>query len=120
MSGLPNPFRAELVAIGAFVKAQTREAQTAVIGRWHTRTAVPELVAAADAAAALANSRVLLAEILGDMDPGGNQIRANVASLHEMAEQGKSYTHFQPIWLARQLAAVSAQPKLAPRRARTS
>lgn len=118
MSRIPDPPREELRVIGAFIKARMLdEAQTAVASRRPTGTAAPELVAATvAAAAALASSRAMLA----DMDPGDNRIRAIVAPLHEMAEQGKSYTHFQPTWPARQLDALSAQPKLAPRRARTS
>jgi hypothetical protein len=121
MSRLPNPPREELLEVGEFVKARMLEAQTAVADRRHTRTAVPEPVAAAvDAAAALAGSRAMLAEMLADMDPGDNRIRAIAAPLYEMAEQWKNHPHFQPTWRARQLDAVSAQPKPAPRRARTS
>ncbi|MFJ9900333.1 hypothetical protein ACIQPR_44085 [Streptomyces sp. NPDC091280] len=118
MSRIPDPPREELRVIGAFVKARMLdEAQTAVAGRWPTRTAAPELVAVA---VALVSSRAMLAEMLADTDYGDNRIRAIVAPLHEMAEQGKTYTHFQSTWPTRQLDALFAQPKLAPRRARTS
>ncbi|WP_331731961.1 hypothetical protein [Streptomyces sp. NBC_00989] len=77
---------------------------------------VAATLAAVDAAAALACSRAMPA----DMDPGDNRIRAIAAPLYEMAEQWKNQPHVQPAWQARRLDAVSAQSEAAPRRARTS
>lgn len=119
MSRLPNPPRQELLEVGEFVNARMLEAQTTVAGRRHTRAAVPEPVTAL-VDAALASSRAMLAEMLADMDPGDNRIRAIAAPLYEMAEQWKNHPRFQPAWRARRLDTVSAQPKPAHRRARTS
>ncbi|WP_043686597.1 hypothetical protein [Streptomyces xylophagus] len=93
-------------------RAPSRGAAAPPAGRVHVHTRT--------AAAALASSRAMLAEMLAEMDHGDNRIRATAALLDEMAEQWNNHPRFRPAWRSRRLNAVSAQPKPTARRAGTS
>lgn len=115
MSRPANPPREELLAVGAFVQARVAEAAEVARSRRYTNrqlhVSVDQVVVAADR---LVQARLLWAEMLSEIDPKDNRVRALAAPLYELAEQWNQHPDYQLSWDQRQLTGMTAQP--APKR----
>ena len=116
MSRPANPPREELLAVGAFVQARMTEATEVARTRRYTDKKLPAAVdQAVEAADRLVQARALWAEMVAQMDPRDNRVRALAAPLYEMAEHWNEHPEYQLAWQQRKLTGITAQPTPAKR-----